>query len=107
MEAGKLDRKIQFWSLGLVAGIGGTAKTETLALSTWCSVKTDNSLSRIIDAGSINLRGSVEFIIYKRASFIPTKAHKIIFNGKSYVISSITDFKDEKDYWRIIASNES
>lgn len=102
-----LDRRIEFWNLGLVAGIGGTAKTETLVLSTFCKAKTDNSLSRIIDTGSINLRGSVEFTIYQRDSFIPLKSHKVKFNNKTYVISSITDFKDEENYWRIIASNES
>ena len=106
MDAGKLDRKIEFWQLGMVANNYGTAKTETLLISTFAKVRSDNTLNRVVEVGAIDLQGMTEFVIYQRASFIPTKALIIRYKGVKYVIHSITDLKDQKDYWRIQARHE-
>ena len=107
MDAGKFNERVEFWQLNIVASANGNTSVPTLLLSTWCKISSDRTLSRVEQSGGIDLQGSIEIIIYQRTGFIPSKDLQIRYKGKKYIISSITDFKDDKDYWRLIASYEN
>lgn len=101
MDAGKLDKKIEFWKLNIVPTAKGNDTNPELILSTWANVREDMSMSRIVQAGGIDLLGSTEFLIYHRNDFAPSKDLQIRYKGEKYIINSITPYRDKKDYWRI------
>lgn len=86
-------------------GRGGRITTWDNDISVWCEAM-PNRGARTLEQASVKFEQSIKFII--RVQDIPVAQDwRILFNGKTYLIHSITDIEQRYEYWEIQAYSDT
>lgn len=86
-------------------GRGGTETTWGNDISVWCEAM-PNKGGRALEQAAVKFDQPIKFII--RVQDIPlAQDWRIIFNGKTYLIHSVTDIEQRYEYWEIQAYSDT
>ena len=86
-------------------GRGGRTTTWGNDISVWCEAM-PNRGSRELEQAAVKFEQPIKFII--RVQDIPlAQDWRIIFNGKTYLIHSVTDIEQRYEYWEIQAYSDT
>jgi len=98
MDAGKYNRKIQFWRKPTTQSASGAnvAGVPVMEIETWANFKKPDALSsgRSNEAGELVLNTFCRFTIRRRGSFTPSISDYIVMGGDRYTIHQIGDSND-------------